>query len=104
VPVNPNDLAPIAHCEITGKPADSYVNCANMECNKLFICAEEGAQLMEGCCSEECKKSEYRRPFDPDQAFQPFRKWYNYFDEDFKERNKEWIKKAEAEEPNGCLS
>jgi UPF0176 protein len=103
VPVNPNDLAPIAHCEITGKPADSYVNCANMECNKLFICAEEGAQLMEGCCSEECKKSEYRRPFDPDQAFQPFRKWYNYFDEDFKERNKEWIKKAEAEETNGCL-
>ena len=45
-----------------------------------------------------------RVEFDPDQAFQPFRKWYNYFDQDFKERNKEWIKKAEAEEPNGCLS
>lgn len=86
VPVNPQDLRPIAHCEITGKPADSYINCANMECNKLFICSEEGAQMMEGCCSEDCRQSEYKRPFDPENAFKPFRKWYNYFDDDFKER------------------
>ena len=86
VPVNKENLEPIARCEITGKPADSYINCANMECNKLFVCSEEGAELMEGCCSEECKQSEYRRPFNPDNAFRPFRKWYNYFDEDFKER------------------
>lgn len=87
VPVNPKDLAPIAQCEITGKPADTYVNCANMECNKLFVCSEEGAHIMEGCCSEECKQSEYRRPFDPENAFKPFRKWYNYFGDDFKQRH-----------------
>lgn len=87
VPVNPKDLAPIANCEITGKPADTYVNCANMECNKLFVCSEEGAHIMEGCCSEECKQSEYRRPFDPENAFKPFRKWYNYFGDDFKNRH-----------------
>lgn len=86
VPVNKDSLEPIARCEITGKPADSYINCANMECNKLFVCSEEGAEIMEGCCSEECKQSEYRRPFDPENAFKPFRKWYNYFDDDFKER------------------
>lgn len=90
VPVNPNDLEPIARCEITGKPADSYINCANMECNKLFVCSEEGARIMEGCCSEECRQSEYKRPFDPDHAFKPFRKWYHYFDEDFKEREMQW--------------
>lgn len=89
VPVNPKDLEPIARCEITGKPADTYVNCANMECNKLFVCSEEGARKMEGCCSEECMKSEYRRPFDPENAFRPFRKWYNYFGEDFKKRGLE---------------
>ncbi|MTI87764.1 MAG: rhodanese-related sulfurtransferase [Balneolaceae bacterium] len=89
VPVNPNDLEPIAECEITGKPADSYINCANMKCNKLFVCSEEGAQIMAGCCSEECKESEYKRPFDPEHAFRPFRKWYNYFGEDFKERELE---------------
>jgi UPF0176 protein len=87
VPVNPNDLEPIAHCEITGKAADTYINCANMECNKLFVCSEEGAEIMEGCCSEECKESEFKRPFDPENAFKPFRKWYNYFDDDFKERS-----------------
>lgn len=86
VPVNPKDLAPIAHCEITGKPADTYVNCANMVCNKLFVCSEEGAELMEGCCSEECKESEFKRPFDVENAFKPFRKWYNYFGDDFKHR------------------
>ena len=86
VPVNRGDLQPIARCEITGKPADSFINCANMECNKLFVCSEEGAEKYKGCCSEECMNSEYRRPFDPDNAFRPFRKWYNYFDEDFKQR------------------
>lgn len=86
VPVNKGDLQPIARCEITGKPADSYINCSNMDCNKLFVCSEEGAKLMEGCCSEECRKSEYKRPFDPENAFKPFRKWYNYFGEDFKEK------------------
>lgn len=86
VPVNKENLQPIARCEITGKPADSYINCANMQCNKLFVCSEEGAKLMDGCCSEECKQSEFKRPFDADNAFRPFRKWYNYFDDEFKER------------------
>lgn len=89
VPVNERDMQPIAQCEITGKPADTYINCANMQCNKLFVCSEEGARLMEGCCSEECRQSEYKRPFDPENAFRPFRKWYNYFGEDFKEREME---------------
>jgi len=86
VPVNKGNLEPIARCEITGKPADSYINCSNMECNKLFVCSEEGAEQMEGCCSEKCRQSEFKRPFDPDNAFKPFRKWYNYFGESFKER------------------
>lgn len=86
VPVNSKDISPIARCEITGKPADTYINCANMPCNKLFVCSEEGAQIMEGCCSEECKESEYKRPFDVENAFRPFRKWYNYFGDDFKSR------------------
>ena len=89
VPVNEDDMEPISRCEITGKPADTYINCANMECNKLFVCSEEGARKMEGCCSEECRQSDYKRPFDPENAFRPFRKWYNYFDEDFKERELE---------------
>lgn len=81
VPVSQDDMEPIARCEITGKPADTYINCANMRCNKLFVCSEEGARRMEGCCSDECRRSEHRRPFDAENAFRPFRRWYHYFEE-----------------------
>ncbi len=96
VPVDEDDLEPIAECKITGKPADTYINCANMECNKLFVCSQEGARKMEGCCSEACLQSEFKRPFDPENAFRPFRKWYHYFDEDFKERELERESNLEA--------
>ncbi|MCH8568439.1 MAG: rhodanese-related sulfurtransferase [Balneolales bacterium] len=86
VPVNTDDEEPISHCEITGVPSDNYLNCANMECNRLFICSEEGARLMEGACCEECKNHPYKRPFNPDDAFAPFRKWYEYFGSDFKDQ------------------
>ncbi|MCC5925793.1 MAG: rhodanese-related sulfurtransferase [Bacteroidetes bacterium] len=88
VPVNPDDEEPISNCEITGVPCDTYINCANMECNKLFICSEEGAVQMEGCCSESCKNSEKRRPFNPENAYAPFRKWYHYFGPEFKDRQR----------------
>lgn len=86
VPINPESNEPISQCEITGEPADTYLNCANMDCNRLFICSEEGAKVYEGCCSEECMQSERRRPFDPERPFMPFRKWYNYFGPEFKQK------------------
>ncbi len=86
VPVNPDDEEPISHCEISGVPCDTYINCANMECNRLFICSEEAAVTMEGCCCEECKQSPKRRPFDRQNAYAPFRKWYHYFGPEFKDR------------------
>ncbi|MCH8496786.1 MAG: rhodanese-related sulfurtransferase [Balneolales bacterium] len=86
VPVNPNDEEPISECEISGVPCDTYINCANMECNRLFICSEEAAVEMQGCCCEECKSSEKRRPFNAENAYAPFRKWYHYFGPEFKDR------------------
>jgi UPF0176 protein len=91
VPVNPGDDEPVSHCEITGVPCDTYINCANMECNKLFICSEEGAEMMEGACSPECRDSPYKRPFNAENAYAPFRKWYNYFGTDFKQRDRAGI-------------
>lgn len=88
VPVNENDTEPISTCEITGEPADTFLNCANMDCNRLFIASEAGARKYEGCCSEECMDSPKRRPFNPDDVYAPFRKWYNYFGPEFKEISK----------------
>ena len=87
VPVNPADEEPISYCDITGEPCDTYINCANMECNRLFVCSEKGAEMMEGCCSEECRRHPRKRPFDPDKVYAPFRRWYHYFDKSFKERS-----------------
>lgn len=86
VPVNPDEEEPVSHCEISGVPCDMYINCANMECNRLFICSPEAAGNMEGCCSEECRSHPRRRPFNREKAYAPFRKWYHYFEPDFKDR------------------
>jgi len=79
VAVDPNEREPISRCEISGVPCDTYLNCANMECNKLFLCAKDAAMVMEGCCSDACKNATAKRPFDPENIYLPYRKWYNYF-------------------------
>lgn len=79
VPVNPDETEPIATCDLSGMPADTYVNCANMECNKLFVVCKDAIQKYEGCCSEACMKSPARRPLEREQKFIPFRRWYKYF-------------------------
>jgi UPF0176 protein len=81
VHVNPEEDGPISRCAISGIPCDTYINCANMKCNKLFLCAPAAAVSMEGCCCEDCKKSPRRRPLDIEQLYKPFRRWYKYFDE-----------------------
>ncbi len=81
VPVNPEEGGPISRCAISGVPCDTYINCANMECNKLFLCAPEAAVQMDGCCSEECRKTPRRRPLDIENLYKPFRRWYKYFEQ-----------------------
>lgn len=44
----------ISHCHQCGEPCDHHVNCANVNCNLLFIQCENCAKEMEGCCSQEC--------------------------------------------------
>jgi len=81
----------LTKCEITGEPCDAYLNCANMDCNRLFICSLEGARKFNGCCSEECSRAKKLRPFDANDIYGPTRKWYNYYDmdkEEFKKLNK----------------
>ncbi len=78
IPVEADQKEPLGRCEITGVPCDRYLNCANSECNKLFLCSEEGAKTYEGCCGETCMHARTRRPFDPKDIYSPTRKWYVY--------------------------
>ena len=59
--INPNV---IGECYVTGKKADSMVNCANAECNIHIPLSERGAKIYKGCCSEKCLQSDKVRKFD----------------------------------------
>jgi UPF0176 protein len=78
VPVEKNQKEPVGRCEITGQPCDTYLNCANLNCNNLFLCSPDGAKKYQGCCSPECMKAEHRRPFNENDIYSPTRKWYKY--------------------------
>lgn len=45
----------IARCHQCGKPCDTHVNCANVQCNLLFIQCADCQSKMEKCCSTECQ-------------------------------------------------
>ncbi|HLW62745.1 MAG TPA: hypothetical protein VKY33_05020, partial [Flavobacterium sp.] len=44
----------IANCHQCGKPCDTHVNCSNEACHLLFIQCDECAEVMHGCCSDDC--------------------------------------------------
>ncbi len=79
VPVGPEEQSEvISCCKYCSASTDSYYNCANMDCNELFLLCPSCAEKMRGCCSEECRCAERLRPFDPNIRPKPFKKWYHY--------------------------
>ncbi len=44
----------ISRCHQCGEPCDTHVNCANKDCNLLFIQCKACAEKMEHTCSDEC--------------------------------------------------
>ncbi len=46
----------IATCHQCGETCDTHVNCANKDCNLLFIQCPACAEKMEHCCSTECQQ------------------------------------------------
>lgn len=46
----------ISVCHMCGEVSDTHVNCANQDCNLLFIQCGECADQFQGCCSDECKE------------------------------------------------
>lgn len=46
----------ISHCHQCGEACDVHVNCANVDCNLLFIQCKSCAEKYEGCCTKECQE------------------------------------------------
>jgi UPF0176 protein len=66
------EQAPISHCKHCNAPNDVYYNCANMDCNELFLCCSSCLKEHKGCCSTQCTTAERVRPFK--ESAKPFRK------------------------------
>lgn len=70
----PNCISTCQHCN---QQEDTYYNCANMDCNYLFICCQSCLEKHVGCCKESCKSANRVRPYNH-VSNKPFRKWYYY--------------------------
>lgn len=73
VPISEESPEPISHCQHCAIPNDRYVNCANMDCNKLFLVCEKCLDKTHGCCSSVCKEAPRVRDYRSNGK--PFRKW-----------------------------
>lgn len=78
VPISDEEAPVISSCAHCGTACDDYYNCANMDCNTLFLCCPECLQKQKGCCKETCQEAPRVRPLEHQNAHKPFRKKYRY--------------------------
>src|SRR6185437_4480240 len=64
----------ISHCRMCGIASDTYHNCANVDCNELFIACPDCAETMKGCCQAECQSAPRVRAFEKRDRPKPFRR------------------------------
>lgn len=75
--VNTVNPTVVSKCYVTGTPSDRMVNCANPHCNRHIPMSEKGAEIYQGCCSEECMKNPDTRPYDGTGFYQKKMNGYN---------------------------
>ena len=68
----------IANCHQCGNPFDIHTNCANDACHLLFIQCENCKELMNNCCSYECKEV-YDKPINEQKALRKGKKTNTIF-------------------------
>lgn len=69
-----------AKCYICGSQVSElrHRNCANLDCNLLFLCCSDCVNDVKGCCCVKCTHAPRRRPVLP--GHQRYQKWHNYRD------------------------
>ena len=74
VPISEDNKEVISRCMFCNALCESYYNCANMDCNELFIACPSCAEEHHGCCSNTCYEEGRVRPFEPSKHPKPFRR------------------------------
>lgn len=75
VPISEDNDEVISKCKFCDAPSDIFYNCANMDCNDLFLSCKDCAEKMKGCCCEKCMSAPRVREMDRSKGRPtPFRK------------------------------
>lgn len=64
----------VGRCTHCNSPCDVQINCANMQCNRLFISCLTCRELNQGCCGKACMSQEGNRAPSLDSRPKPFRR------------------------------
>ncbi|MGK5595249.1 MAG: rhodanese-related sulfurtransferase [Parachlamydiaceae bacterium] len=79
VPISEEETPIVGTCHFCNCSSDNYYNCANMDCNELFLCCPSCLEQHSGCCQDSCQHSSRLRPYHHQHPHKPFRKAYTYF-------------------------
>lgn len=74
VPISEDNQEIISSCKFCGCKSDTYYNCANMDCNELFLSCPKCVEERKGCCRENCLAHGRVRAFENKERPKPFRK------------------------------
>lgn len=75
IPISEQDPSEIiSECCHCGQKSDLYYNCANMDCNELFISCLACAESLKGCCSHACMQAPRVRAFEKHERPKPYRR------------------------------
>ena len=61
VPNSKAELKHIAHCHFCGEPTSYYINCHNLNCDRIIVSCHKCKIENDYCCSDECRRSENKR-------------------------------------------
>lgn len=74
ISIDGKEKAPISFCHHCSERSDTYYNCANMDCNELFLSCPTCLQERQGCCSPTCQAAPRLRPLSEYSRHKPFRR------------------------------
>lgn len=60
-PNQTDELKTIAKCYYCGTPTSYYINCHNLDCDRILITCHECKVRNDYCCSDECRQSTNKR-------------------------------------------
>jgi UPF0176 protein len=78
VPISEEETPVIAKCHSCGVDCEDYFNCANTECNVLFLSCRGCLEPVKGCCSKSCAEAPRVRPYQQQNPHKPFRRLHHY--------------------------